>query len=793
MTQPTPESLVNGSVDDAQVSNTVASDSPSCVCGTTSNVVKPSNKTNTASLSSSNGKKSYSQLKKKNSKKKRDKEKLNHEILPVEVSANPSPTLPTPKSSWLLRLFESKLCDMAIAIAYMFNSKESGVLAYLGNKLFSFPDDEVDFYLPELINMYIHMPDVADVINPYLLVRSRKSTYFALHATWHLDSHLTDGWLLTKEYSRGKKLLDQITAEGKKLRQKIPCFSSTNQSQTQTNSPAKKTHQRSKSEVTFGNIQHQNKNEHFTHSQSTDNIDSGSLRLGLAFGKCTLHTPVINCSASSLVLNNLCDAQKCSCQIPLFTAERDFVEALQAIGERMRTLTTKELKTQRLYAELSLLNLNLPARVFLPFPDLKPHYILRIPQAAAVVLNSKDRAPYMIYVEILETEESKEETVATELGMENPIRQVRSEEYLPTYVRERDDSHVEFHVAEDDYSEESTTTTISDNYSEDYDPEQQQYISPSDIRKRLTDYIAAPKALFMVRDPDDPSATALKEPWEDKVERIRSSSPYGHLPSWRLQPAIVKTGDDLRQECLAYQLLQQFLAIWQQERVPLWIRPYSVLVTSNEGGLIEPIVNAISLHQIKKRSKLSLLGYFHKEFGEKTTEEFLTAQRKFVESCAGYCLVCYIMQIKDRHNNNILLTADGRIIHIDFGFFLSNSPKNLGFESSPFKLTEEFIEVMGGVDSDMYNYFKILMLRGFLASRKNMEKVLQIVEIMRTGSHLPCFSQGMSTVHAMRERFHLNLTEEQLSSLVDKLINDSVQSLTTKLYDSFQYFTNGIL
>ena len=34
---------------------------------------------------------------------------------------------------------------------------------------------------------------------------------------------------------------------------------------------------------------------------------------------------------------------------------------------------------------------------------------------------------------------------------------------------------------------------------------QQQYISPSDIRKRLTEYLAAPKALFMVRDPEDPS------------------------------------------------------------------------------------------------------------------------------------------------------------------------------------------------------------------------------------------------------------------------------------------------
>ena len=45
----------------------------------------------------------------------------------------------------------------------------------------------------------------------------------------------------------------------------------------------------------------------------------------------------------------------------------------------------------------------------------------------------------------------------------------------------------------------------------------------------------------------------------------------------------------------------------------------------------------------------------------------------------------------------------------------------------------------------------------------------------------------------MRERFHMNLTEDQLARHVTKLIDDSVQSLTTRLYDSFQYFTNGIL
>ena len=59
---------------------------------------------------------------------------------------------------------------------------------------------------------------------------------------------------------------------------------------------------------------------------------------------------------------------------------------------------------------------------------------------------------------------------------------------------------------------------------------------------------------FRKRDPEDPSAQALKEPWDAKVARIRESSPYGHLDNWKLVTCIVKCGDDLRQELLAYQV-----------------------------------------------------------------------------------------------------------------------------------------------------------------------------------------------------------------------------------------------
>lgn len=42
-------------------------------------------------------------------------------------------------------------------------------------------------------------------------------------------------------------------------------------------------------------------------------------------------------------------------------------------------------------------------------------------------------------------------------------------------------------------------------------------------------------------------------------------------------------------------------------------------------------------------------------------------------------------------------------------------------------------QVMGGQDSDMFAYYKILMLQGLVAARKHMDKIIQLVEIMSGG------------------------------------------------------------
>lgn len=85
----------------------------------------------------------------------------------------------------------------------------------------------------------------------------------------------------------------------------------------------------------------------------------------------------------------------------------------------------------------------------------------------------------------------------------------------------------------------------------------------------------------------------------------------------------------------------------------------------------------------------------------------------------------YLLQIKDRHNGNILVDRDGHLIHIDFGFMLSNSPGgNMGFEAAPFKFPLEYVEILGGLESSGWKEFKRVFKEGFEAARKHSDSLI---------------------------------------------------------------------
>jgi len=175
-----------------------------------------------------------------------------------------------------------------------------------------------------------------------------------------------------------------------------------------------------------------------------------------------------------------------------------------------------------------------------------------------------------------------------------------------------------------------------------------------------------------------------------------------------------------------------------------------------------------------------------------SSQNYKIAQRNFVESMAAYSIVCYLLAIKDRHNGNILIDIDGHIVHIDYGFMLSNSPGSLNWESAPFKLTDELVAVMDGAGSNVFHYFKALCIRGFMEVRKYSEKITLLVEMMLQGAKMPCFAAMQQTVDALKERFALGLTEDECVEYVENLINQSMGNWRTRYYETFQWYTNGI-
>eukprot|EP00466_Bigelowiella_natans_P017785 jgi/Bigna1/39092/e_gw1.30.137.1 len=283
------------------------------------------------------------------------------------------------------------------------------------------------------------------------------------------------------------------------------------------------------------------------------------------------------------------------------------------------------------------------------------------------------------------------------------------------------------------------------------------------------------------------------EPFSKRKAKMGRESNIGARGTWDLISVIYKGGDDLRQEVLAMQLIKMCDKIFTDAGLPLQLRPYEVVVTSPSSGLIETVPDATSIDALKGdvAGFTSLADFFERYYGVRGSTKHEQAQRNFVESMAAYSLVTYVFAIKDRHNGNIMIDREGRIVHIDFGFMLSNSPGgNSNFESSPFKLTQEYVEVMEGEDSKAFAYFKLMFIRGLLELRKHVPKFELTIQMMMDNANMACFAP--TSIQDFRARFGLDLDDGQCVEFAISLVEESINNWRSVQYDEYQRITNGI-
>ncbi|KAL9130157.1 MAG: hypothetical protein Q9217_001592 [Psora testacea] len=328
---------------------------------------------------------------------------------------------------------------------------------------------------------------------------------------------------------------------------------------------------------------------------------------------------------------------------------------------------------------------------------------------------------------------------------------------------------------------------------------------------RLKKFLADPKNELTFFDPPlplplDPSISVTGVFPDDS--NVFKSSLFPLLINFRTNtgakyPVIFKTGDDLRQDQLVIQIISLMDRLLRKENLDLKLTPYRILATSATAGAVQ-FIPSMSLAAASTKYKGSILAYLRANNPDTTADLGVRKETMdtFVKSCAGYCVITYLLGVGDRHLDNLLLAPDGHFFHADFGYILGRDPKPF---APQMKLCREMVEGMGGSTSPHYQAFKSYCFTAYTTLRKSSNLILNLFALMvdanitdirlmnREGSNLRGEGAGGSVVvEKVRERFHLEMTEEEAMRHFEVLISDSVGAIFPVVIDTIHNMMQGL-
>ena len=167
---------------------------------------------------------------------------------------------------------------------------------------------------------------------------------------------------------------------------------------------------------------------------------------------------------------------------------------------------------------------------------------------------------------------------------------------------------------------------------------------------------------------------------------------------------IYKRGDDLRRDAAMLRLFRLCARTWaahgMDELVPGRLF-YGVVPVGAQAGLVEFVEGSRSIAAL-----LAGGGAEGAPAHVPALDAFVRAVPgrldAFVRSCAGFSVLTFVFGVGDRHLDNLLLTADGHVLHIDFAYRYGADPKPF---PPPIKLAREMVAVMLG-DAGRWLAFK---------------------------------------------------------------------------------------
>jgi phosphatidylinositol kinase/protein kinase (PI-3 family) len=148
------------------------------------------------------------------------------------------------------------------------------------------------------------------------------------------------------------------------------------------------------------------------------------------------------------------------------------------------------------------------------------------------------------------------------------------------------------------------------------------------------------------------------------------------------------------------------------------------LISSNP-GIIECVNDSITLRDVNENN-YSLQNYV---LDHNRLEKIEDIKLRFSESLAISSALSYLLGLGDRHLDNIMITKNGQIFHIDFGYLLDN-PQFTQYIAPSIKMTEDMIDFIGGQKGIYYENFTMIMVNAFDTMRLYKNEIINYYQII---------------------------------------------------------------
>lgn len=254
-------------------------------------------------------------------------------------------------------------------------------------------------------------------------------------------------------------------------------------------------------------------------------------------------------------------------------------------------------------------------------------------------------------------------------------------------------------------------------------------------------------------------------------------------------PIIFKTGDDMRQDQLIIQIITLMDRLLLKENLDLKLSPYRILATSTSAGAAQ-FVPSLSIAAACAKYKGSLLAYLRANNPDANAPLGVRKETMdtYVKSCAGYCVITYLLGVGDRHLDNLLLAPSGHFFHADFGYILGRDPKPF---APLMKLCREMIDGMGGSASTQYAQFRQHCFTAYSTLRKSASLILNLVGLMRDANIPDIRIEPDKAVWKVQERLMLGVSEEEAMRHFEALIQDSAAAMMPLVIDKLHAVVQG--